>query len=62
MRRPIFEPQDALASANEAVALYVEGLREEGESLDMRIVRGSQVRLNKFGRRMALVVPAQGTS
>jgi predicted RNase H-like HicB family nuclease len=30
---------DALANANEAVALYVEGLREDGESLDMGIVR-----------------------
>jgi predicted RNase H-like HicB family nuclease len=30
---------DAMANANEAVALYVEGLREDGESLDMGIVR-----------------------
>lgn len=30
---------DALANANEAVALYVEGLREDGESLDMGVVR-----------------------
>jgi predicted RNase H-like HicB family nuclease len=30
---------DALANANEAVALYVEGLREDGGSLDMGIVR-----------------------
>ena len=30
---------DALANAGEAVALYVEGLREDGESLDMGIVR-----------------------
>ena len=30
---------DALANANEAVALYVEGLREDGESLEMGIVR-----------------------
>ncbi|HEX4732620.1 MAG TPA: type II toxin-antitoxin system HicB family antitoxin [Solirubrobacterales bacterium] len=30
---------DALANANEAVALYVEGLREDGESLDQGIVR-----------------------
>lgn len=30
---------DAMAKANEAVALYVEGLREDGESLDMGVVR-----------------------
>jgi predicted RNase H-like HicB family nuclease len=30
---------DAMANANEAVALYVEGLREDGESLDMGIIR-----------------------
>jgi predicted RNase H-like HicB family nuclease len=30
---------DAMASANEAVALYVEGLREDGESLDMGVIR-----------------------
>lgn len=30
---------DALENANEAVALYVEGLREDGESLDQGIVR-----------------------
>jgi len=30
---------DALANANEAVTLYVEGLREDGESLEMGIVR-----------------------
>jgi predicted RNase H-like HicB family nuclease len=30
---------DAMANANEAVALYVEGLREDGEQLDMGIVR-----------------------
>jgi predicted RNase H-like HicB family nuclease len=30
---------DALANADEAVALYVEGLREDGESLDWGIVR-----------------------
>lgn len=30
---------DALANANEAVTLYVEGLREDGESLDMGVVR-----------------------
>jgi predicted RNase H-like HicB family nuclease len=30
---------DALANANEAVALYVEGLREDGESLDMGVIR-----------------------
>ena len=30
---------DAMAGANEAVALYVEGLREDGEPLDMCVVR-----------------------
>jgi predicted RNase H-like HicB family nuclease len=30
---------EALANANEAAALYVEGLREDGESLDMGVVR-----------------------
>jgi len=30
---------DALANAHEAVALYVDGLREDGESLDRGIVR-----------------------
>jgi predicted RNase H-like HicB family nuclease len=30
---------DAFANANEAVALYVEGLREDGEPLDQGIVR-----------------------
>jgi predicted RNase H-like HicB family nuclease len=30
---------DAMANANEAVALCVEGLREDGESLDMGVVR-----------------------
>jgi predicted RNase H-like HicB family nuclease len=30
---------DAMENANEAVALYVEGLREDGESLDMGVVR-----------------------
>jgi predicted RNase H-like HicB family nuclease len=30
---------DALASANEAVALYVEGIREDGDTLDRGIVR-----------------------
>jgi predicted RNase H-like HicB family nuclease len=30
---------DAFANANEAVALYVEGLREDGESLDQGVVR-----------------------
>ena len=30
---------DALANAHEAAALYVEGLREDGESLDQGIVR-----------------------
>jgi predicted RNase H-like HicB family nuclease len=30
---------DAMANANEAVALYVEGLREDGEPLDMGVVR-----------------------
>jgi predicted RNase H-like HicB family nuclease len=31
--------EDALANANEAVALYVEGLREDGESLDTGVIR-----------------------
>jgi predicted RNase H-like HicB family nuclease len=30
---------DALANAQEAVALYVDGLREDGKSLDRGIVR-----------------------
>jgi predicted RNase H-like HicB family nuclease len=30
---------DAMANANEAVALYVEGLREDGETLDRGVVR-----------------------
>ena len=30
---------DAMANANEAVALYVEGLREDGESLDIGVLR-----------------------
>jgi predicted RNase H-like HicB family nuclease len=30
---------EALANANEAAALYVEGLREDGESLDQGVVR-----------------------
>lgn len=30
---------DAMANANEAVALYVEGLREDGQSLDMGVIR-----------------------
>ncbi len=30
---------DAMANANEAVALYVEGLREDGESLDSGVIR-----------------------
>ena len=30
---------DAMANANEAVSLYVEGLREDGESLDMGVIR-----------------------
>ena len=30
---------DAMANANEAVTLYVKGLREDGESLDMGVVR-----------------------
>lgn len=32
---------DAMANANEAVALYVEGLREDGESLDSGVIRRS---------------------
>ena len=35
----IKDMDDALANAGEAVALYVEGLREDGESLDMGVVR-----------------------
>ena len=31
--------EDAMANANEAVAIYVEGLREDGESLDTGVVR-----------------------
>jgi len=31
--------EDAMANANEAVALYVEGLREDGESLDTGVIR-----------------------
>jgi predicted RNase H-like HicB family nuclease len=30
---------DAMENANEAVALYVEGLREDGEPLDSGVVR-----------------------
>jgi predicted RNase H-like HicB family nuclease len=30
---------DAMANASEAVALYVEGLREDGESLDTGVIR-----------------------
>lgn len=30
---------EAMTNANEAVALYVDGLREDGTSLDMGIVR-----------------------
>jgi predicted RNase H-like HicB family nuclease len=30
---------DAMENANEAVTLYVEGLREDGEPLDMGVVR-----------------------
>lgn len=29
---------DALANAEEAVALYVEGLREDGETLDLSVI------------------------
>jgi hypothetical protein len=37
---PVFTPRattldDAMANASEAVALYVEGLREDGEPLDV---------------------------
>lgn len=32
---------DAMTNASEAVALYVEGLREEGESLDSGVIRRS---------------------
>jgi predicted RNase H-like HicB family nuclease len=31
--------EDAMANANEAVTLYVEGLREDGEPLDMGVIR-----------------------
>ena len=31
--------EDAMANANEAVAIYVEGLREDGESLDTGVIR-----------------------
>jgi len=30
---------DAMANANEAVALYIEGLREDGEPLDSGVIR-----------------------
>jgi predicted RNase H-like HicB family nuclease len=30
---------DAMANASEAVTLYVEGLREDGESLDTGVIR-----------------------
>lgn len=30
---------DALANANEAVVLYIEGLREDGEPLDSGVIR-----------------------
>ncbi|HVD37500.1 MAG TPA: type II toxin-antitoxin system HicB family antitoxin [Solirubrobacterales bacterium] len=30
---------DAMSNASEAVALYVEGLREDGESLDTGVIR-----------------------
>jgi predicted RNase H-like HicB family nuclease len=32
---------DALANASEAVALYVEGVREDGEPLDSGVIRRS---------------------
>ena len=31
--------EDAMANATEAVALYVEGLRDEGESLESGVIR-----------------------
>jgi predicted RNase H-like HicB family nuclease len=31
--------EDAMANASDAVALYVEGLREDGESLDTGVIR-----------------------
>ena len=31
--------EEAMENANEAVALYVEGLREDGESLDSGVIR-----------------------
>lgn len=33
--------EDAMANATEAVALYVEGIREEGEPLDTGVIRRS---------------------
>ena len=33
--------EDAMANANEAVTLYVEGLREDGEPLDSGVIRRS---------------------
>jgi predicted RNase H-like HicB family nuclease len=32
---------DAMANASEAIALYVEGLREDGEPLDGSVIRRS---------------------
>lgn len=31
--------EDAMANANEAVSLYIEGLRADGESLDSGVIR-----------------------
>lgn len=36
---------DALANAEEAVALYVEGLREDGDALDLSIVVRRRIKL-----------------
>jgi HicB-like antitoxin of HicAB toxin-antitoxin system len=42
---PVFtqgdDMDDAMANASEAVALYVEGLREDGEPLDSGVIRRS---------------------
>ncbi|OJU82736.1 MAG: hypothetical protein BGO11_13085 [Solirubrobacterales bacterium 70-9] len=36
---------DAFANAEEAVALYVEGLREDGESLDLGVIVRRRIKL-----------------
>ena len=40
-RRRVHDLDDAMTNASEAVALYVEGLREDGESLDSGVIRRS---------------------